>query len=195
MLFGHVGRLVEQKGVDLILAILPQLMAESDTQLVILGSGDRALEARVREAVTSYPGRVAAHIGYDEPLSHLVEAGSDCFLMPSRFEPCGLNQLFSLRYGTVPVVHKTGGLADTVIDASAGNLKSGKATGFVFEHADPNGLWWAIGRALTLWRAASSGWEQLAVTGMRQDHSWQASARRYEELYGIARAYAAAGAG
>ena len=192
MLFGHVGRLVEQKGVDLILAVLPQLMAEPDTQLVMLGSGDRGLEAKLREAVASYPGRVATHIGYDEPLSHLVEAGSDCFLMPSRFEPCGLNQLFSLRYGTVPVVHRTGGLADTVIDATPGNLQAGKATGFVFEHADPNGLWWAIGRALDLWRTPGAGWEGLAVAGMRQDHSWQASARRYEELYAIARGYAAA---
>jgi starch synthase len=194
MLFGHVGRLVEQKGVDLILAILPHLMAEPDTQLVILGSGDRVLEGKVRDAVASYPGRVGVHIGYDEPLSHMVEAGSDSFLMPSRFEPCGLNQLFSLRYGTVPIVHKTGGLADTVVDATLGNLRAGKATGFVFEHADPNGLWWAVGRALALWREASSGWEGLAVNGMRQDHSWQASARRYEELYTIARGYATDGA-
>jgi starch synthase len=185
-LFGHVGRLVEQKGVDLILAVLPRLMAQPDAQLAILGSGSAVLEELIRAASAQYPGRVGVRLGYDEPLSHLVEAGSDLFLMPSRFEPCGLNQLYSLRYGTVPIVHRTGGLADTVVDATAENLAAGTATGFTFNHPTSDALWSAIARALELWHQPGIGWEQLAINGMRQDFSWATSARRYEELYQVA---------
>ena len=194
ILFGHVGRLVEQKGIDLILAVLPQLMAEPETQLAILGRGNARLEELISNAAEQYPGRVGARLGYDEPLSHLVEAGSDVFLMPSRFEPCGLNQLFSLRYGTVPIVHKTGGLADTVVDVTPATLGAGTATGFAFDHATTESLWWAICRCLEHRREPGDGWKQLAINGMRQDFSWRASARRYEELYRIARRHALGGA-
>jgi starch synthase len=186
ILFGHVGRLVEQKGIDLILGILPRLMDQPDAQLAILGSGSAALEELIRAASAQYPGRVGAQLGYDEPLSHLVEAGSDAFLMPSRFEPCGLNQLYSLRYGTVPVVHRTGGLADTVVDATAESLAAGSATGFVFDRPDAEALWSATARALALWHQPGRGWERLAINGMRQDFSWATSACRYEELYEVA---------
>ncbi|MEN8175685.1 MAG: glycogen synthase GlgA, partial [Pseudomonadota bacterium] len=147
LLFGHIGRMVHQKGVDLILDMLPQLMAGKNAQLAILGSGDAGLETRVKEAARRYPGRVGASIGYDESLSHLIEAGCDAFLMPSRFEPCGLNQMYSLRYGTVPIVHRVGGLADTVVDATPANMLTGKATGFTFEHADVQALWYAVQKA------------------------------------------------
>ncbi len=118
-LLGHIGRLVEQKGVDMILDIVPGLVKQENTQLVLLGSGDPRLEQALREAAAQNPERVAIYIGYDEQLAHRVEAACDCFLMPSRFEPCGLNQLYSLRYGTVPIVHRTGGLADTVVCSTA----------------------------------------------------------------------------
>ncbi len=186
VLFGHIGRLVPQKGVDLIIDILPTLMAQPGTQLVVLGSGDANLEAALRTATREYPDRVAAHIGYDEGLAHLMEAGSDVFLMPSRFEPCGLNQMYSLRYGTVPVVHKTGGLADTVVDASSRALLDGSATGFVFDHPDSDGLWWAVDRALELRRRPSVWWEKLVRSCMRQDNGWHVSAERYRELYRFA---------
>lgn len=185
-LFAHIGRLVPQKGADLIMAILPSLMTAPDTQLVILGSGDPALEEAIRVAAEEYPQRVAAHIGYDEPLSHLVEAGSDVFLMPSRFEPCGLNQMYSLRYGSVPVVHKTGGLADTVVDASSHALFDGTATGFLYEHADAEGLWWAVERAIGLYRSSPAEWEKLLHSGMTQNFDWQVSADSYRELYRFA---------
>lgn len=183
LLFSHIGRLVSQKGVDLIIAILPSLMAAPEAQLVILGSGDSKLEDFLRSAAKRYPDRVAVHIGYDEPLAHLIEAGSDIFLMPSRFEPCGLNQLYSLRYGTVPVVHRTGGLADTVADASSRALFEENATGFAFEHADADGLWWAVNRAIELHRRPAVWWEKLVRTGMRQNFDWRVSAERYQALY------------
>ncbi len=183
LVLGYVGRLVEQKGVDLILSILPRLLAQERVQLVMLGSGHAGLEHGLREAARSHPGRVATYVGYDERLSHRIEAGSDCFLMPSRFEPCGLNQLYSLRYGTVPIVHRTGGLADTVVDASPRNLLRGTATGFVFDHADADGLWYAVDRALELATRPPAWWRKLAVTGMAQDFSWTSSARQYAELY------------
>lgn len=186
LLLGHIGRLVPQKGADLIGAILPSLMAAPDTQLVVLGSGDPKLETFLRSAAQRYPERVAVHIGYDEPLAHLIEAGADVFLMPSRFEPCGLNQMYSLRYGTVPVVHKTGGLADTVVDATSRNLFDESATGFVFEHADADGLWWAVSRAIELHQRPPVWWEKLVKTGMDQDFDWHVSAARYRELYRFA---------
>lgn len=179
----HIGRLVDQKGVDLILKILPGMLEDSDTQLLVLGSGEYALEHGLQQAQQWFPQQVAVHLGYNEPLAHRIEAASDLFLMPSRFEPCGLNQLYSLRYGTVPVVHRTGGLADTVVDATIANFRKGKATGFVFKHPDGHGLWYAINQAKELWRHDPAAWEQLAVTGMRRDFSWQSSAQNYLRLY------------
>ena len=122
-------------------------------------------------------------LGYDEANAHLIEAGCDSFLMPSRFEPCGLNQLYSLRYGTVPVVHRTGGLADTVVDASPANLEAGTATGYLFDHADVEGLWYAIRQVINLRDRSPDEWRQLAITGMEQDFSWEASALRYIAVY------------
>ena len=183
LLFGHIGRLVPQKGVDLILQVLPQLVADPSTQVVLLGSGDTALEQALRDVTTRHPAQVAAVIGYDEALSHRIEAASDCFLMPSRFEPCGLNQLYSLRYGTVPIVHRTGGLADTVVDANPRSLLDGVATGFVFERPDGASLWSALERVLAFRQRPAVWWEKLAVSGMRQDFSWDASARHYLEIY------------
>jgi starch synthase len=186
LLFGHIGRLVEQKGVDLIIDVLPRLLERPHTQLVILGSGEPGLEAAIRSIVDRYPGRTAAHFGYDEPLSHLIEAGSDCFLMPSRFEPCGLNQMYSLRYGTIPIVHRTGGLADTVIDTNSHTVLDGSANGFVFENASSEGLWWAIRRAIEFRQRPSIWWEKLMLTGMNQDVSWRNRAKRYIDLYRLA---------
>ncbi len=183
LLFGHIGRLVEQKGVDLILQILPRLAENDHLQLVMLGSGEHHFEQALREAGEAYPGKVAVRIGYDEGLAHRIEAGIDCFLMPSRFEPCGLNQLYSLRYGTIPLVRRTGGLADTVEDATPCALLDGTATGFVFDEPQAAALWSAIEHAIEFHRRPAIWWKKLAVTGMAQDFSWNASARHYLELY------------
>ncbi len=180
-LFGHVGRLVEQKGIDLVLELVPELL-QRPMQLVLLGTGQPALEAALREASRRHPTKIGARIGYSEELSHLLEAGSDAFLMPSRFEPCGLNQLYSLRYGTPPVVRRTGGLADSVVDATGPNIKNGTATGFVFDKAEPADLLRAIDRALNLY-AQRRIWKQLIDHGMHQDFSWNRSAEAYLGLY------------
>src|SRR5205823_726902 len=128
-----------------------------------------------RELARLYPDRVAVRIGYDERLAHLIEAGADMFLMPSRFEPCGLNQMYSLRYGTVPIVHRTGGLADTVVDASPAALAAGTATGIVFDAATPAAAAHALQRAIALYRDTAA-WQTLIANGMRQDFSWDNSA-------------------
>lgn len=187
---GMVGRLVEQKGFDLLLAILPQLMRQ-DIQLVVLGSGDPVLEERLRQAVEQYPRQVAAHIGYDESLAHRIEAGADIFVMPSRFEPCGLNQIYSLRYGTVPVVHRTGGLSDTVINASDEAIAAGIATGFIFDEPTPEHLLGALQRALACQQQPKT-WKRLIFQGMQQDFSWRQSAQRYLALYRDAARHASA---
>jgi len=179
--FAVISRLVEQKGIDLILDIVPQLVKQQ-AQLMVLGSGDSKLEAAIRSAVTAYPKHVAALLGYDEPLSHHMEAGADIFLMPSRFEPCGLNQIYSQRYGTVPIVRHTGGLADTVIDTTPATLEAKTATGFSFRDATTAALMAAVDRALECYRQPEI-WQQLVCTGMRQDFSWKRSAQRYVELY------------
>ncbi len=180
-LFGHIGRMVEQKGVDLILDALPALMTE-DLQLAILGNGEARFEAAFRAAAERWPGRLGIHIGYDESLAHLVEAGCDAFLMPSRFEPCGLSQLYSLRYGTIPVVRRTGGLADTVVDADGKSIRSGAATGFVFDEPTPDALVSGIRRALERYRRPPA-WRNLIGNAMRQDFSWRRSAQAYLALY------------
>lgn len=180
-LLAHIGRLVEQKGVDLLLACLPGLL-EAGAQLVLLGSGRPELETELQALRDSYPDRVGLRLGYDEALAHRIEAGADIFVMPSRFEPCGLNQLYSLRYGTLPVVRRTGGLADTVIDADATACAAGTATGFVFDEPTPQALAAALDRALTLYRQPPA-WRRLVQTAMRQDFSWKRSAGEYLELY------------
>lgn len=171
-LFGLVGRLTHQKGIDLVLAVAPWLV-EQGAQLVVLGQGDPAHEAALESLAQRRAGHVAVHLGFDEPLAHLIEAGSDAFLMPSRFEPCGLNQLYSLAYGTVPIVRATGGLADTVAEGE---------TGFCFTGDEPAALRAAIGRALALYREPA-GWRAMQRRGMAQDCGWAASAAKYAELY------------
>ena len=176
-----ISRLVEQKGIDLILKIVPDLVKQN-AQLIVLGSGDSKLETGIRDAVEKFPKQVAAHIGYDEALSHHIEAGADIFLMPSRFEPCGLNQIYSQRYGTVPIVRNTGGLADTVTDTTPETIESKTATGFSFNKAKAAALLKTVERALGYYRQPEI-WQQIVCTGMKQDFSWKRSARLYIELY------------
>jgi starch synthase len=180
---GHVGRLVEQKGVDLILAILPGLIQDPNIQLVIQSEGERQLEQALLALNAAHPRQVGVFLGYDETRAHRIEAGCDAFLMPSRFEPCGLNQLYSLRYGTPPIVHRTGGLADTVVHATPQTLADGSATGFLFDEPTPESLWSAVQQALALYRGDPGAWRRLATTGMGRDFSWEASARSYLQLY------------
>ncbi len=182
-LLGYIGRLVEQKGIDLVLELLPKLAHIENLQLIMLGSGETHFEEALSDASERYLGNIAIHIGYNEQLAHRIEAGSDCFLMPSRFEPCGLNQLYSLRYGTVPIVRRTGGLADTVIDVTPQSLLDGSATGFVFDNPTAPALWEAIERAIEFHHRPESWWQKLAVTGMQQDFSWLNSATQYLDLY------------
>ena len=180
-LLGHVGRLVEQKGLDLVLKLIPKLVKRS-LQLVVLGTGQPELETALRQAALKYPEQIAVRIEYDEQLSHLLEAGSDIFLMPSRFEPCGLNQIYSLRYGTPPVVRNTGGLADTIVDTGAATLAAGSANGFSFDKINPTALLGAIDRAMTCYADADT-WHQLQRNGMAADYSWSLSATTYLALY------------
>ncbi len=182
--FGMVSRLVEQKGVDLLLDALPALMA-LPLQIVVLGSGAAQYEQALRAQATLYPGRLAVLVGYDEAVAHRIQAGADFFLMPSRFEPCGLSQLYNLRYGTVPIVRRVGGLADTVVDASSANIAAGTATGLVFEEASVEALTGAVRRALAL-HAEQRLCKQIQLNGMRQDFSWRHSAGDYLHLYDAA---------
>jgi starch synthase len=180
-LFGAVTRLTGQKGFDLLLAALPGLV-ELGGGLVLLGSGDAALEAGFAAASETYRGRIGVVLGYDEALSHLIIAGSDGILVPSRFEPCGLTQLYALRYGTLPLVRRTGGLTDTVVDANAVTLADGSATGFMFDDAAPDALLAALQRAVELYRDRGS-WRRMMRQAMTQDFSWAAAAGQYLTLY------------
>jgi starch synthase len=177
-LFATISRLADQKGFDLIAAALPRLL-ETGLRYCILGSGDRHYEELLLEMARAHPGRIAVRIGYDEPLAHLIEAGADCYLMPSRFEPCGLNQMYSLRYGTIPVVRAVGGLADTVEHFDRAR---GRGTGFVFRDYDLGGLLWAVGEALAAF-GQPRDWARLRANAMAADVSWETSARRYADLY------------
>lgn len=181
-LLGLVGRLVEQKGIDWVLVAIPLLLAETDARFVLLGSGQSEFEQQLMHLAEQHPERVFVRIGYDEPLAHQIEAGADLFLMPSRFEPCGLNQMYSLRYGTPPVVFKTGGLADTVVDTNDATLADGSATGFVFEVPAATAFVAAIRRALALYRQPAR-WRSLQQNGMRQSFDWSRSAGHYLALY------------
>ena len=181
-LLGMVSRLVEQKGVDLIINAIPDLLATTDARFVLIGAGHSHFEQRLRELATLHPERVFVFIGYDEQLAHLLEAGADMFLMPSRFEPCGLNQMYSLRYGTPPIVLHTGGLADTVVDASQANLERGIADGFVFHEPITSVLKGTILRALDCFYQPRL-WQQIQTTGMNHAFGWDNSAADYLALY------------
>jgi len=171
-LVGFVGRLTHQKGVDLVAAAAAELAA-LPAQLAVLGQGERELEGALAAAAARHPGRIAVSIGFNEELAHLIEGGADIFLMPSRFEPCGLNQMYSQRYGTPPVARATGGLVDTVSDGE---------TGFLFERADRSALVAAVRRACTAWREPGR-WREVQRAGMGRDFSWRAAARQYAALY------------
>ncbi|MFT3721009.1 glycogen synthase GlgA [Pseudorhodoferax sp.] len=180
-LFGVVSRLTAQKGLDLVLEALPDLLAQG-AQVAVQGSGDPALEGAFRQAMVQHPGRVAVRLGYDEAFAHRLIAGSDAILVPSRFEPCGLTQLYGLRYGTVPVVRRVGGLADTVVDCSEDTLARGAATGFAFGPATADALGRALQRAVLAYRQPAV-WQQLVHNGMAQNFSWEPVAQQYMALY------------
>ena len=176
---GVVSRLASQKGLDLLEPVMPELLRRHGCQLVVLGSGERRLEELFTRLQHAFPRQVCFYRGFSEPLAHLIEAGADMFLMPSRYEPCGLNQMYSLRYGTVPIVHNTGGLADTV---KLWDPATGTGTGFVFDHHDATGLRWAIEAALTTYRDRGA-WQRLMKNGMAEDFSWDAQRKLYELVY------------
>jgi starch synthase len=182
-LFGIVSRLWDQKGLDLFADIAEDLLSKSRMQVALLGSGDKALEARFTALAHRFPGKLAARIGFDNGLSHRIEAGSDFFLMPSRFEPCGLNQMYSMLYGTLPIVRATGGLADTVTPWYAGR---GTGTGIVFDTPNAAGVRWGIEEALRLYYDAPAEFQKLRTNAMSRDFGWAESARKYEEVYGWA---------
>jgi starch synthase len=177
-LIGMISRLTDQKGFDLLEGCIDQIAA-LDMQLVILGTGQHRYQDLLLQMQARHPGKLAVKLEFNTALSHLIEAGCDMFLMPSKYEPCGLNQLYSLRYGTVPIVRATGGLADTVMDYDA---ERDYGTGFSFKHYSPRELLVAIQRALVVY--SSQGlWQQLMRRGMSQDWSWEKSARQYMALY------------
>jgi starch synthase len=175
---GIVSRLVHQKGFDLVTDAMEPLLARG-IRMVVLGTGDPKVEAGLREFVRRDPRRFGVRFQYDAGLAHRIEAGADMFLMPSRFEPCGLTQMYSMRYGTIPIVRATGGLADTVLHF---NLEQEQGTGFVFQHADTGGLLWAIDEALAAY-AKPGPWTVLMRNAMTRDFSWELSAQRYEAVY------------
>ena len=181
---GIVSRLAWQKGFDLCMQVLPRVLAKRAVQLVILGTGEPQYEKFFASLAFQFPRQVAYKRSFSEPLAHLIEAGSDMFLMPSRYEPCGLNQMYSLRYGTVPIVHRTGGLADTVTPFDAGR-RSGN--GFVFDHFDEGGLGFGIAQALAVWGSGEGDdrerWRALQRNGMRARFGWNERVTAYEMVY------------
>jgi starch synthase len=179
---GMVGRVTAQKGWDLLAEAAPALLADK-VQIVMLGSGDGALEARLAALAARHSGAIGLHVGYDEALSHLVMAGADIFTVPSRFEPSGLTQMYSQRYGTPPVVRRTGGLADSVTEATPVSIADGSGSGFLFEQAEPEALADALGRALRLYRHDTAAWRQLQANGMGRDFSWRKPAASYGRVY------------
>ncbi|MDH5691870.1 MAG: glycogen synthase GlgA [Gammaproteobacteria bacterium] len=180
-LIGMVGRMVEQKGFDLVLESLSEILALG-VQLVILGSGDKALEQDIAIAAKAHSDQIALVLGYDEALAHQIEAGADIFLMPSRFEPCGLNQMYSSAYGTIPIVHHVGGLADSVVDTNFDTEKAKTATGFHFYDPTSRSLVNTVKRAVSYFRSPKA-WRRLIRAGMEQDFSWKQAAQDYLALY------------
>jgi starch synthase len=180
-LFGVVSRLTNQKGLDLLLAVAPEIVAGGG-QLALLGTGEKAIEDGFAAAQAAHPGRIGAIFGYDEGLAHLIQAGIDFLVVPSRFEPCGLTQLCALRYGAAPIVARVGGLADTVIDANEASLSAGVATGIQFHPPEVGELRHALERAFAIHREPAT-LRRLRLNGMRADVSWRGPAKRYAELY------------
>ncbi len=182
-LIAFIGRLVEQKGIDLLIETAPDLLGTVGVQLVVLGTGRGEFERALSALARRYPEKMAVHIGFNEGLAHRVEAGADILLMPSRFEPCGLNQMYSLRYGTVPIVHGVGGLADTVVDVGRPADAGRRPTGFVIAAPDAKLLLDAISRAARMYRERPREWRTLIHNGMQRDFSWLRSARVYLDQY------------
>lgn len=180
-LLGVVSRLTHQKGLDILLEIAPRL-CKIPVQLAILGTGDAQMQKTAKELEQRYPGQIGVMIGFSEDLSHQIEAGADMFVMPSRFEPCGLNQLYSQRYGTPPIVHATGGLADSVVDCTEESLKDGTASGFSFLGLTAEDLYQTIARAVGVYRDKSR-WNALRANCMTKELSWKKSAEAYRDLY------------
>jgi starch synthase len=174
-----VSRLTEQKGVDLLIETLPDLLKREDLRVAVVGTGERRYELFFERLARRFADKVWFYNGYSNELAHLVEAASDVFLMPSRYEPCGLNQMYSLKYGTVPIVRRTGGLADTV-DLFDPDTDTG--TGIVFDHYTPAALRWALDAALELYREEKT-WRRMMLRGMDEDNSWPRRAEQYAELY------------
>ena len=182
-LLGIVGRLAEQKGIDLILETAPDWIRNHNVQYCFLGTGDPKIENQLTELQAAFPRNVAARLLFSNELAHKIEAGSDLFLMPSRYEPCGLNQMYSQLYGTIPIVRETGGLADTVIDANEATIADGTASGFSFVGESAHELNLTLWRALQCFYDRPEVWRQIMLTCMNQDWSWTRSARQYLEFY------------
>lgn len=183
---GVVSRFAHQKGLDILAACLEQIMNDMRVQFVVLGSGDKELERFYGSLPTRHPGQIGSHIGYSNELAHWIEAGADFFIMPSRYEPCGLNQIYSLKYGTLPIVRNTGGLADTVEQYDE---RVGSGTGFKFEKLDPNALYYAVGWAVSTWYDRKHHIGKMRRKAMAQDFSWDKSARKYVDAYAQAIAH------
>jgi len=180
-LFGMVSRMSDQKGFDLLTECAERLLFH-DIQMAFLGTGDPRFETWLQTLMVQHPTKVAVMIGFDESLAHQIEAGADSFLMPSRFEPCGLNQMYSLRYGTVPIVRRVGGLADSVVDTDSTSLQNETATGFVFDDYTSTALAETVERAIDAYRQ-SDVWKKIMSQGMSCDWSWDRSAQHYVETY------------
>jgi len=178
-ILGVVSRLAWQKGMDLILKVLPELLKKIQLQFVLLGSGDSQLENEFLKLANEFPNQVGVKIGFGQALAHIIEAGIDIFLMPSRYEPCGLNDKYSLKYGSVPIVHLTGGLADSVIDYQKNPTKG---TGFLFSEFEPNIFHQTIINALKLYQSKPT-WEEMMKRGMQLDFSWSKAAEKYIQVY------------
>lgn len=180
---GIVGRLAAQKGWSLILPVLREWLSTENVQWVILGTGDPDYHHVLTSLHQSHPNKLALTLGFSNEFAHRIEAGADIFVMPSEYEPCGLNQMYSMAYGTVPVVRKTGGLADTVVDTNIESIENKTATGFRFNEFNPNALKAALNKAVRTFRTNKKVWHQLMLTGMNRDWSWSSSAKKYASLY------------